>query len=169
MNWFLQVKLEQGLQVLKIYKDHTSKQCILDDFDFYEDRQKKIQEKKAKQQHFQKQVVGIIISEYLHGTSLWVFHLHWYNINNRSLPAIVYRLKFGKANQLKRRTRKARKTQVLILSLTSLQKWPLIYARKLHQLFWLMGIARSQKTTLFQNLEIFWRLWNLLVSQRRKM
>ncbi|KAL0436760.1 UNVERIFIED_CONTAM: YTH domain-containing protein ECT2 [Sesamum radiatum] len=50
------VKLEQGLLLLKIFKDHTSKQCILDDFDFYEDRQKRIQEKKAKQQQFQKQV-----------------------------------------------------------------------------------------------------------------
>ncbi|CAA0841571.1 evolutionarily conserved C-terminal region 2 [Striga hermonthica] len=50
-----EVKLEQGLQVLKIFKGHMSRQCILDDFDFYEDRQKKIQEKKAKQQLFQKQ------------------------------------------------------------------------------------------------------------------
>ncbi|KAJ8574027.1 hypothetical protein K7X08_010538 [Anisodus acutangulus] len=50
-----EVKLEQGLQVLKIFKDHISKQCILDDFEFYEDRQKRIQEKKAKQQLFQKQ------------------------------------------------------------------------------------------------------------------
>ncbi|XP_076884897.1 YTH domain-containing protein ECT4-like [Bidens hawaiensis] len=49
-----EVKLEQGLQVIKIFKDHSSKQCILDDFEFYEDRQKRIQEKKAKQQ-FQKQ------------------------------------------------------------------------------------------------------------------
>nr|GMD70861.1 YTH domain-containing family protein 2 [Ipomoea batatas] len=51
-----EVKLEQGLQVLKIFKDHASKQCILDDFEFYEDRQKRIQEKKAKQQLYQKQV-----------------------------------------------------------------------------------------------------------------
>ncbi|CAH9106741.1 unnamed protein product [Cuscuta epithymum] len=50
-----EVRLEQGLQVLKIFKDHASKQCILDDFEFYEDRQKRIQEKKAKQL-FQKQV-----------------------------------------------------------------------------------------------------------------
>ncbi|GFP95647.1 yth domain-containing family protein 2 [Phtheirospermum japonicum] len=50
-----EVKLDQGLKVIKIFKDHTSKQCILDDFDFYEDRQKRIQEKKAKQQQFQKQ------------------------------------------------------------------------------------------------------------------
>ncbi|PIN18623.1 putative high-glucose-regulated protein [Handroanthus impetiginosus] len=50
-----EVKMEQGLQLLKIFKDHMSKQCILDDFDFYEDRQKKIQEKKAKQQQIQKQ------------------------------------------------------------------------------------------------------------------
>ncbi|KAJ0555385.1 putative YTH domain-containing protein [Helianthus annuus] len=51
-----EVKLEQGLQVLKIFKEESSKQCILDDFDFYEDRQRRIQEKKAKQQQFQKQV-----------------------------------------------------------------------------------------------------------------
>ncbi|CAA2955030.1 YTH domain-containing family 2 [Olea europaea subsp. europaea] len=52
-----EVKLEQGLQMLKIFKDHPSKQCVLDDFEFYEDRQKRIQEKKAKQQHFQKQTL----------------------------------------------------------------------------------------------------------------
>ncbi|KAI7726245.1 hypothetical protein M8C21_008589 [Ambrosia artemisiifolia] len=45
-----EVKLEQGLQMIKIFKDHSSKQCILDDFEFYEERQKRIQEKKAKQQ-----------------------------------------------------------------------------------------------------------------------
>ncbi|KAF5797384.1 putative YTH domain-containing protein [Helianthus annuus] len=50
-----EVKLAQGLQVIKVFKEHASKQCILDDFEFYEDRQKKIQQKKAKQQQFQKQ------------------------------------------------------------------------------------------------------------------
>ncbi|KAL2487730.1 evolutionarily conserved C-terminal region 2 [Forsythia ovata] len=50
-----EVKLEHGLQMLKIFKDHTSKQSVLDDFDFYEDRQKRIQDKKAKQQQFLKQ------------------------------------------------------------------------------------------------------------------
>ncbi|KAJ0692989.1 putative YTH domain-containing protein [Helianthus annuus] len=44
-----EVKLEQGLQVLKIFKEESRKQCILDDFDFCEDRQRRIQEKKAKQ------------------------------------------------------------------------------------------------------------------------
>lgn len=52
----IQVKLEQGLQIIKIFKEHSSKQCILDDFEFYEERQRRIQEKKAKQQQFQKQV-----------------------------------------------------------------------------------------------------------------
>ncbi|KAL8245574.1 hypothetical protein R6Q59_011832 [Mikania micrantha] len=51
-----EVKLEQGLEVIKIFKEEPFKQCILDDFDFYEDRQRRIQEKKAKQQHFQKQL-----------------------------------------------------------------------------------------------------------------
>lgn len=50
-----EVKLDQGLQLLKIFKEYSCKQCILDDFEFYEDRQKRIQEKKAKQQQFQKQ------------------------------------------------------------------------------------------------------------------
>ncbi|XP_057953259.1 YTH domain-containing protein ECT2-like [Malania oleifera] len=51
-----EVKLEQGLQMIKIFKDHSCKTCILDDFGFYEARQKTIQEKKAKQQQFTKQV-----------------------------------------------------------------------------------------------------------------
>ncbi|CAI9776754.1 unnamed protein product [Fraxinus pennsylvanica] len=50
-----EVKLDQGLEMLKIFKDHASKQSVLDDFDFYEDRQKRIQDKKAKQQQFLKQ------------------------------------------------------------------------------------------------------------------
>ena len=58
------MKLEHGLQVIKIFKDHSSKQCILDDFEFYEERQKRIQEKKAKQQQFQKQV-GVFLCTFL--------------------------------------------------------------------------------------------------------
>ncbi|XP_037493164.1 YTH domain-containing protein ECT2 isoform X2 [Jatropha curcas] len=50
-----EVKLEQGLKMIKIFKEHSSKTCILDDFGFYEKRQKIIQQKKAKQQQFQKQ------------------------------------------------------------------------------------------------------------------
>ncbi|KAJ8630757.1 hypothetical protein MRB53_024080 [Persea americana] len=51
-----EVKFEQGLEMLKIFKDHTSKTCILDDFGFYEARQKTMQEKKAKQQQYHKLV-----------------------------------------------------------------------------------------------------------------
>ncbi|XP_058105915.1 YTH domain-containing protein ECT4-like isoform X3 [Magnolia sinica] len=51
-----EVKLDQGLEMLQIFKDYTSKTCILDDFGFYEARQKTMQDKKAKQQQFQKQV-----------------------------------------------------------------------------------------------------------------
>ncbi|KAK8559706.1 hypothetical protein V6N13_016444 [Hibiscus sabdariffa] len=50
-----EIKLEQGLKLLKIFKENSSKTCILDDFEFYEVRQKAIQEKKAKHQ-LQKQV-----------------------------------------------------------------------------------------------------------------
>lgn len=41
--------------MIKVFKEHSSKTCILDDFGFYETRQKTIQEKKAKQLHFPKQ------------------------------------------------------------------------------------------------------------------
>lgn len=51
----LQVKLLQGLKMIKIFKDHPVKTCLFDDFEFYESRQKAIQEKKARQQQFQKQ------------------------------------------------------------------------------------------------------------------
>ncbi|CAH9127462.1 unnamed protein product [Cuscuta epithymum] len=44
-----EVGLEQGNQILKIFKEHFSKTCILDDIDFYEGRQKMMHEKKAKQ------------------------------------------------------------------------------------------------------------------------
>ncbi|KAJ0673053.1 hypothetical protein HanOQP8_Chr13g0503951 [Helianthus annuus] len=46
-----------------IFKDHSSKRCILDDFEFYEERQKRIKEKKAKQQ-FQKQGSDIVTTSY---------------------------------------------------------------------------------------------------------
>lgn len=46
-----EVKLEQGLQVLKIFKDHVCKTSMLDDFGFYDNREKIVQEKKAKRQH----------------------------------------------------------------------------------------------------------------------
>ncbi|KAJ4869449.1 evolutionarily conserved C-terminal region 2 [Raphanus sativus] len=43
-----EVKLEQGLKIVKIFKEHTSKTCILDDFSFYEVSEEKtaIDEKK---------------------------------------------------------------------------------------------------------------------------
>ncbi|CAO2831904.1 unnamed protein product [Amaranthus hypochondriacus] len=51
-----EVKLEQAVQVVKIFKSHLSKTSILDDFEFYEARQKALQEKKAKRLQYQKQV-----------------------------------------------------------------------------------------------------------------
>ncbi|KAK3148328.1 hypothetical protein QOZ80_3BG0293680 [Eleusine coracana subsp. coracana] len=51
-----EVHLEQGLQMLKIFKEHASKTSILDDFTFYESRQKLMQEKRVKYQQIQKQV-----------------------------------------------------------------------------------------------------------------
>ncbi|CAH8285388.1 unnamed protein product [Eruca vesicaria subsp. sativa] len=44
-----EVKLEDGTKVIKIFKEYMSKTCILDDFKFYETRQKIIRDKKIKQ------------------------------------------------------------------------------------------------------------------------
>ncbi|PKU68926.1 YTH domain-containing protein ECT4 isoform X1 [Dendrobium catenatum] len=54
-----EVKLEQGLQMLKIFKEHTSKTSILDDFGFYEARQKVMQEKRSKPQLLLKPMVEV--------------------------------------------------------------------------------------------------------------
>nr|GME08728.1 YTH domain-containing family protein 2-like isoform X1 [Ipomoea batatas] len=50
-----EVSFEHGIDVLKILKGHSSKTSILDDFEFYEGRQKIMQEKKAKQRLLEKQ------------------------------------------------------------------------------------------------------------------
>jgi hypothetical protein len=42
--------------MLKIFKEHVSKTSIMEDFTFYENRQKLMQEKRVKQQQIQKQV-----------------------------------------------------------------------------------------------------------------
>ncbi|XP_043713636.1 YTH domain-containing protein ECT4-like isoform X2 [Telopea speciosissima] len=45
-----EVNLEQGIEMLNIFKKYETDVSILDDFDFYEDRQKAMQERKARQQ-----------------------------------------------------------------------------------------------------------------------
>lgn len=44
------MKLQQGIEILTIFKNYETEMSILDDFDFYEDRQKAMQERKARQQ-----------------------------------------------------------------------------------------------------------------------
>ncbi|XVF86265.1 hypothetical protein PTKIN_Ptkin18bG0026700 [Pterospermum kingtungense] len=45
-----EVKLEQGIEMLNIFRSYETDMSILDDFDFYEERQKAMQERKARQQ-----------------------------------------------------------------------------------------------------------------------
>ncbi|KAJ0020206.1 hypothetical protein Pint_32421 [Pistacia integerrima] len=45
-----EVKLDQGIEMLNIFKNYETDMSILDDFDFYEDRQKAMQERKSRQQ-----------------------------------------------------------------------------------------------------------------------
>ena len=43
------MELEQGNEMLDIFRNYESDSSILDDFDYYEDRQKAMQEKKTQQ------------------------------------------------------------------------------------------------------------------------
>lgn len=54
-----EVKLEQGMEMLKIFKNHDDDASILDDFEFYEEREKALQENKARlhQQHLPSSIV----------------------------------------------------------------------------------------------------------------
>lgn len=45
-----QVGFKQGIEMLKIFKDHDARSSILDDFYFYDDREKILRERKARQQ-----------------------------------------------------------------------------------------------------------------------
>ncbi|XP_057453968.1 YTH domain-containing protein ECT4 isoform X2 [Lotus japonicus] len=45
-----EVKLQQGIEMLSIFKNYETDVSILDDFDFYEERQKAMQERKVRQQ-----------------------------------------------------------------------------------------------------------------------
>ncbi|KAI3447276.1 hypothetical protein Pfo_003941 [Paulownia fortunei] len=44
-----EVKLEQGIEILKIFKSHDAETSLLDDFNFYDEREKSLMERKAKQ------------------------------------------------------------------------------------------------------------------------
>jgi hypothetical protein len=48
--------------MIKIFKEHSGETSILDDFGFYEDRQKKIQEMKTKQKQF---LIKAILSQHI--------------------------------------------------------------------------------------------------------
>ena len=44
---FLQVELKQGLEILSIFKNYSAKTCVLDDFNFYENREKALKAKRS--------------------------------------------------------------------------------------------------------------------------
>ena len=57
--------MEDGAKIIKIFKEYMSKTCILDDFKFYETRQKMIRDKKIKQKkqvtHFFKPLLQHVV------------------------------------------------------------------------------------------------------------
>ena len=44
--------LKQGIEMLKIFKDHDPRTSIIDDFDFYDERERILKERKTRQQLF---------------------------------------------------------------------------------------------------------------------
>ena len=46
----MQVKLDYGLQMLTIFKNHEAETTIVEDFDFYEQREKALKENRRQQQ-----------------------------------------------------------------------------------------------------------------------
>ena len=56
------MKLDQGLEMLSIFKKHEADMSILDDFDFYEERQKAMQERKARQHQLQSNSAHLVSS-----------------------------------------------------------------------------------------------------------
>lgn len=46
---FVQVKLEVGITMLKIFKEHEADTSIIDDFNYYDEREKDLQEKRSKE------------------------------------------------------------------------------------------------------------------------
>ncbi|KAF7843103.1 YTH domain-containing protein ECT4 isoform X1 [Senna tora] len=61
-----EVKFQQGIEILTIFKNYETEMSILDDFDFYEDRQKAMQDRKARQQA---SLMAIAVGESEHKTS----------------------------------------------------------------------------------------------------
>ncbi|KAI3803188.1 hypothetical protein L1987_31337 [Smallanthus sonchifolius] len=55
-----EVKLEAGNAILKIFKDHDANTSILDDFSFYDEREKDLQEKRSKEQDFTKNLPAAV-------------------------------------------------------------------------------------------------------------
>lgn len=58
----LQVKFPQGIEILNIFKNYVTKTSILDDFDFYESRQKVMHERRPRSliSHFDHKQVSFL-------------------------------------------------------------------------------------------------------------
>ncbi|KAK1414089.1 hypothetical protein QVD17_29829 [Tagetes erecta] len=55
-----EVKLEAGNAMLKIFKEHDADTSLLDDFSYYDDREKDLQEKRSKEREFTKNIPAAV-------------------------------------------------------------------------------------------------------------
>lgn len=149
----MQVKLEQGVKIIKIFKDHSSKACILDDFGFYEARQKSILEKKAKQQQFQKQARYIAFYLEFFGQYLLSFRLNFVCI------FLIFAIRrCGKESPL----RKRRNLGMVIQSCRNHLMLPQAWAKNLLPQLRQTGMWRFQRMDQLWKLEMPIRVANQL-------
>uniref|UniRef100_A0A2P2JXC2 YTH domain-containing family protein n=1 Tax=Rhizophora mucronata TaxID=61149 RepID=A0A2P2JXC2_RHIMU len=73
-----EVRLEHGVEMLKIFKDHDSPTSMLDDFEFYDQQERSLNEKKGKQQASSSYELGLVADETMNQISAkfaQAFHL----------------------------------------------------------------------------------------------
>lgn len=68
--WNFQIGLKQGLEMLKIFKSYSAKTSLLDDFDFYENREMLLKANRSSKQDSNSDVYeqGKVVA-----VSLWLY------------------------------------------------------------------------------------------------
>lgn len=85
-----EVKLQQGLEMLKIFKSYDAETSLLDDFNYYDEREKSLMEKKAKQRIYTTVNTAVLPPESINQLSENLADtLHMENGKNISRPDLV--------------------------------------------------------------------------------
>lgn len=83
------MKLEQGIEMLKIFKNYDADTSILDDFGFYEEREKIIQERKSRRQPSLPSAGGLVVGENEHKPASAALPTDFVKIMSKSFAQVV--------------------------------------------------------------------------------